>query len=75
VPVSEIDLRPGGAWKFVNRRPQEVAFYGVHTRFRGSVDPVCLEGCTGALPNPALQLTGGSVAALPLPPAAECQYR
>jgi hypothetical protein len=25
--------------------------------------------------NPALQLTGASVAALPLAPAAECQYR
>ena len=29
VPVCEIDLRPGGAWRFVNRHPQgEVAFYG-----------------------------------------------
>lgn len=29
VPVCEIDLRPGGAWRFVNRHPNgEVAFYG-----------------------------------------------
>ena len=29
VPVCEIDLRPGGAWRFVNRHPQgEVTFYG-----------------------------------------------
>jgi uncharacterized protein YndB with AHSA1/START domain len=29
VPVCEIDLRPGGAWRFVNRHPEgEVAFYG-----------------------------------------------
>lgn len=29
VPVCEIDLRPGGKWRFVNRHPQgEVAFYG-----------------------------------------------
>lgn len=29
VPVCEIDLRPGGAWRFVNRHPHgEVAFYG-----------------------------------------------
>ena len=29
VPVCEIDLRPGGAWRFVNRHPRgEVAFYG-----------------------------------------------
>jgi uncharacterized protein YndB with AHSA1/START domain len=29
VPVCEIDLRPGGAWCFVNRHPKgEVAFYG-----------------------------------------------
>ena len=29
VPVCEIDLRPGGAWRFVNRHPGgEVAFYG-----------------------------------------------
>jgi uncharacterized protein YndB with AHSA1/START domain len=27
VPVCEIDLRPGGAWRFVNRHPKgEVAF-------------------------------------------------
>src|SRR5512132_3577841 len=31
VPVCEIDLRPGGAWRFVNRHPKgEVAFYGVY---------------------------------------------
>jgi uncharacterized protein YndB with AHSA1/START domain len=29
VPVCEIDLRPGGAWRFVNRHPQgEAIFYG-----------------------------------------------
>ena len=29
VPVCEIDLRPGGAWRFVNRHPKgEVAFSG-----------------------------------------------
>jgi uncharacterized protein YndB with AHSA1/START domain len=29
VPVCEIDLHPGGAWRFVNRHPKgEVAFYG-----------------------------------------------
>jgi uncharacterized protein YndB with AHSA1/START domain len=29
VPVCEIDLRPGGAWRFVNRHPEgEVAFHG-----------------------------------------------
>jgi uncharacterized protein YndB with AHSA1/START domain len=29
VPVCEIDLRPGGAWRFVNRHPRgEAAFYG-----------------------------------------------
>jgi uncharacterized protein YndB with AHSA1/START domain len=27
----EIDLRPGGAWRFVNRTPRgEIAFYGVY---------------------------------------------
>lgn len=31
VPVCEIDLRPGGRWRFVGRGPQgEVAFYGVY---------------------------------------------
>jgi uncharacterized protein YndB with AHSA1/START domain len=31
VPVCEVDLRPGGAWRFVNRHPQgEAAFYGVY---------------------------------------------
>jgi uncharacterized protein YndB with AHSA1/START domain len=29
VPVCEIDLRPGGAWRFVNRHPTgEAVFYG-----------------------------------------------
>jgi uncharacterized protein YndB with AHSA1/START domain len=29
VPVCEIDFRPGGKWRFVNRHPNgEVAFYG-----------------------------------------------
>jgi uncharacterized protein YndB with AHSA1/START domain len=29
VPVCEIDLRPGGKWRFVNRHPHgEAAFYG-----------------------------------------------
>jgi uncharacterized protein YndB with AHSA1/START domain len=32
VPVCEIDLRPGGAWRFVNRTPNGklVAFHGVY---------------------------------------------
>ena len=31
VPVCEVDLRPGGAWKFVNRHPNgEAVFYGVY---------------------------------------------
>jgi uncharacterized protein YndB with AHSA1/START domain len=32
VPVCEVDLRPGGKWRFVNRTPkgQMVAFYGVY---------------------------------------------
>ena len=31
VPVCEVDLRPGGAWRFVNRHPKgEVAFHGVY---------------------------------------------
>ena len=31
VPVCEIDLRPGGAWRFVGRGPQgEYTFYGVY---------------------------------------------
>lgn len=31
VPVCEVDLRPGGRWRFVNKHPQgEVAFSGVY---------------------------------------------
>lgn len=32
VPVCEVDLRPGGAWRFVNRTPkgEMAAFYGVY---------------------------------------------
>ena len=31
VPVCEVDLRPGGKWRFVNRTPHgDVAFYGVY---------------------------------------------
>ena len=31
VPVCEIDLRPGGAWRFVNHHPKgEAAFYGAY---------------------------------------------
>jgi uncharacterized protein YndB with AHSA1/START domain len=31
VPVCEVDLRPGGAWRFVNRHPKgEAVFYGVY---------------------------------------------
>src|SRR4051812_43452829 len=31
VPVCEVDLRPGGRWRFVNRHPRgEAAFHGVY---------------------------------------------
>ena len=31
VPVCEVDLRPGGRWRFVNRHPSgEAAFHGVY---------------------------------------------
>jgi uncharacterized protein YndB with AHSA1/START domain len=31
VPICEVDLRPGGAWRFVNRHPKgEAEFYGVY---------------------------------------------
>jgi uncharacterized protein YndB with AHSA1/START domain len=31
VPVCDVDLRVGGAWRFVNRHPKgEVAFHGVY---------------------------------------------
>jgi uncharacterized protein YndB with AHSA1/START domain len=31
VPVCEVDLRLGGAWRFVNRTPtMEIAFYGIY---------------------------------------------
>jgi uncharacterized protein YndB with AHSA1/START domain len=31
VPVCEVDLRPGGTWRFVNRHPHgEAAFHGVY---------------------------------------------
>jgi uncharacterized protein YndB with AHSA1/START domain len=31
VPVCEVDLRPGGAWRFVSRHPKgEAVFYGVY---------------------------------------------
>ncbi len=31
VPVCEVDLRPGGAWRFVNRHPKgDAVFYGVY---------------------------------------------
>jgi uncharacterized protein YndB with AHSA1/START domain len=32
VPVCEIDLRPGGAWRFVNRTPkgEDAEFYGIY---------------------------------------------
>jgi uncharacterized protein YndB with AHSA1/START domain len=40
VPVCEIDLRPGGRWRFVNRHPKgEVAFYG---EYREIVPPTRL---------------------------------
>ena len=36
VPVCEIDLRPGGAWRFVNRHPKgEAVFYGVYREIAG----------------------------------------
>jgi uncharacterized protein YndB with AHSA1/START domain len=31
VPVCEVDMRPGGKWRFVNRHPKgEAVFYGVY---------------------------------------------
>lgn len=31
VPVCEVDLRPGGSWRYVNQTPHgDVAFYGVY---------------------------------------------
>lgn len=31
VPVCDVDLRPGGAWRFVNHHPQgEAAFHGIY---------------------------------------------
>jgi uncharacterized protein YndB with AHSA1/START domain len=32
VPVCEVDLRPGGSWRYVNRTPrgEDVEFYGVY---------------------------------------------
>lgn len=36
VPVCEVDLRPGGRWRFVNRHPKgEVTFHGVYR----AIDP------------------------------------
>jgi uncharacterized protein YndB with AHSA1/START domain len=37
VPVCEVDLRPGGAWRFVNRHPQGEA--GFHGEYREVVPP------------------------------------
>jgi uncharacterized protein YndB with AHSA1/START domain len=35
VPVCEIDLRPGGAWRFVNRHPKgEAAFHGEYREIK-----------------------------------------
>jgi uncharacterized protein YndB with AHSA1/START domain len=35
VPVCEIDLRPGGKWRFVNRHPKgEVTFYGEYQEIK-----------------------------------------
>jgi uncharacterized protein YndB with AHSA1/START domain len=35
VPVCEIDLRPGGRWRFVNRHPQgEAAFHGEYREIK-----------------------------------------
>ena len=35
VPVCEIDLRPGGRWRFVNRHPRgDAAFHGEYRRSR-----------------------------------------
>ncbi|HVH56501.1 MAG TPA: SRPBCC family protein [Vicinamibacterales bacterium] len=35
VPVCEVDLRPGGAWRFVNRHPKgEAEFYGVYREIK-----------------------------------------
>ena len=37
VPVCEIDLRPGGAWRFVNRTPQ--GEFGFHGEYREITPP------------------------------------
>ena len=35
VPVCEVDLRPGGAWRFVNRHPKgDAEFYGVYREIK-----------------------------------------
>ena len=40
VPVCEIDLRVGGAWRFVNRFPKgECAFYGVYREVEAARAP------------------------------------
>ena len=43
VPVCEIDLRPGGAWRFVSRHPKgEIAFYGEYREMK-----ISLRNCSG----------------------------
>ena len=44
VPVCEIDLRPGGKWRFVGRGPQgDVCFYGVYREIAPPDRLVCTE--------------------------------
>lgn len=51
VPVCEIDLRLGGAWRFVNRHPHgEAAFYGEYRDH--AAEPAGVHGNLCRLPGP-----------------------
>src|SRR5260370_33524910 len=57
VPVCEIDFRPGGAWRFVNRHPKgEAAFHG---EYREIVPPsrVVFTEIFEQIPDPAAVVT------------------
>ena len=52
VPVCEIDLRPGGKWRFVNRHPKgEAAFHGEYRRSRPPAD-WCSPRSSRSFPTP-----------------------